>query len=461
MTARPLQVAVVGAGPAGMYAIEHLLDDLAMAAVEIDLFDRLATPWGLVRSGVAPDHPEKRLVIDRLFAHLFSDSRVRFIGNVHVGRDVGHDMLSAAYDAVVYASGATGERRLGVPGENLANCLSAGELVGFYNGHPDHRDVAIDLNGQRAVVVGNGNVALDVARLLVRPSGDLERTDIADAALAKLRVSRIAEVVVMGRRGPLQAAFANAELEELEGLAGVDVIVDGRGLPAEVDRIDDPSLRRKMRTLRRLAERPATSGNKRIVLRFLASPVRFAGGARVERVEVMTNRLIEPRHGQGSEARSVATGRSFLLEADLVIQATGFSATPVPGVSFDEVRGVFRHERGRVVASDGSLRVGTYVTGWAKRGCRGVIGSNRQDSGETIGSLVEDATNRRLRPPTVSRESVLDAVRRSVRTVSRDGWSSIDRVEREAGRVQGRPRVKITDPAVHLRLATTDHGASQ
>jgi ferredoxin--NADP+ reductase len=479
MSARPLSVAVVGAGPAGIYAIEHLLGDDGPRDVEVDLYDRLPTPWGLVRSGVAPDHPEKRLVIDRLFAHVLGGPRVRFVGNVNVGVDIEHDALRSAYDAVVYASGATGDTELGIPGEQLQNCVAARAFVGFYNGHPDHRDLDVDLSTDRAVVIGNGNVALDVARILLTPLEELARTDISDVALEKLRASQLREVVVMGRRGPLQAAFANAELEELERLSGVDVLVDGTDLPDdETGYTADPALRRKARTLRRLADRTPTPGNKRIELRFLESPLRFLGESRVEQIEVARNRLVSandlkskdeviavqgepemlPAPGPRPWARAVPTGETHFLDAGLVLRATGYRSSPVPGVPFDHEAGVIHNERGRVTDYDGSRTAGVYVTGWAKRGCRGIIGSNRKDSGETVAHLLEDAVAGRLSPPTATRDDVLRQIHQRVPTVSLSGWSVIDRAERTAGREQGRPRVKVTDRRVQLELAAQTPG---
>jgi ferredoxin--NADP+ reductase len=470
MSHRPLFVAVVGAGPAGIYAIEHLLEQHRSRRVEIDLYDRLATPWGLVRSGVAPDHPEKRQVIDRLFAYVLEDPRVRFFGNVDVGVDIDHDVLRSGYDAVVYASGATADSPLGLPGENLPGCLAARAFVGFYNGHPDYRDVDLDLATERAVVVGNGNVALDVARILVTPPEDLARTDIADAALRRLRESRLTEVVVMGRRGPLQAAFANAELEELERLRGVDVLVDGRDLPDddEVRCAADPALRRKFLTLRRLSERTPTSENKRIILRFLESPVRMSGDGRVERIETMRNRLVRAR-ATGREPKdrlfarravgdhemlgAVPAGETYVLQTGLVLRATGYRSSPVRGLPFDDETGVIRNERGRVIDLEGSHCAGVYVTGWAKRGCRGIIGSNRKCAGETVALLLDDAVEGRLPDPEATRDAVIEQIEERVPTVSRSGWMAIDRAERAAGREQGRPRVKITERRVQLGLA--------
>ncbi|MFE3055758.1 FAD-dependent oxidoreductase [Nocardia sp. NPDC059239] len=445
MSKQPLRIAVVGAGPAGLYAIEHLLEQ-GRFAVEVDLFERLPTPWGLARSGVAPDHPEKKLVIDRHFAFLLQDQRVRFLGNVEVGTVIHHSELVSWYDAVLYASGATDDTRLGIVGENLPGCWSAREFVSFYNGHPDHRDLPVDLSVERAVVVGNGNVGLDVARILAMPIRELERTDVSDSALHALRRSRIREVVVLGRRGHEQAAFKNPELEELERLSGVDVVVDEQGLPS-VDSIEkdisDHAIRRKLRTLHRLAERPLTSTNKRIVLRFLESPVQLLGNDRVEQVEVMHNRLERDSSGK---VRPRATGDSYLVNAGLVLRAVGFRGRPLPGLQFDDVRGVVVNDCGRVLDSEGHVLPRVYVAGWAKRGCQGIIGSNKKCAAETVGHVLADAVA--VRSPerfALSRDAVLAQVRKRTSVVLLEGWHAIDREERREGRRHGRPRVKIAE----------------
>jgi ferredoxin--NADP+ reductase len=467
MSRIPLSVAVVGAGPAGVYAIEHLLEQRTRE-VQIDLYDRLPTPWGLVRSGVAPDHPEKRRVIDRLFAHVLDSPRVRFFGNVDVGVDIGHVALGSGYDAVLFATGATDDTRLNIPGEGLAGCLSARTFIEFYNGHPDHHEIDLDLATERAVVIGNGNVALDVARILLSPLEQLVRTDIADGALAALRVSQLNEVVVMGRRGPMQAAFANAELEELEQLSGVDVLVDALDIPDsdEVRCIPDPALRRKMQTLRRLSEGTSMPGNKRVILRFQESPVRIQGDGRVMQIQVARNHLVPdrsctPNPGHSSAAalgvrdgmRAVPTGETYLLDAGLVFRATGYRASPLPGLPFDDEAGLIRNERGRVTDVDGSCVEGVYVTGWAKRGCRGIIGSNRKCAGETVGLVLDDAVEDRLPGPVSTRDAVIEQIQRRVPVVSRAGWLAIDHAERTAGREQGRPRVRVSDRRVLLELA--------
>lgn len=446
-----LRVAVVGAGPAGMYTIEHLLEQMQVE-LEVDLYERLPNPWGLVRSAVAPDHPEKKLVIDRHFAHLLQDSRVRFLGNVEVGTDVGHAELIRWYDAVVYTIGAAGDVQLGVPGEELPGCLAAREFVGFYNGHPDLLDLAIDLKVERAVVIGNGNVALDVARILTLPLEELSRTDISDVALEALRGSLIKEVLVLGRRGHLQAAFNNPELEELEGLEGVDVLVDERGLPsdAEIALEADPGARRKLRTLRRLAGRATAQGNKRIVLRFCESPVRLQGRGRVEEIEVVRNRLESDHHGR---LRSYPTDETSVIQAGLVLRAVGYRGVPTSGLPYDEVRGVIPNYEGRVHDEAGNLLPGVYVAGWAKRGCQGIIGSNKKCADGTVHNLLEDLERDGFTSKAFEASVVLAELGRRTEVVLKQGWSVIDKAERRKGRRAGRPRVKFTDREALLEAA--------
>jgi ferredoxin--NADP+ reductase len=443
----PLRVALVGAGPAAMYALGHLVETSELA-FEVDVFERLPNPWGLVRAGVAPDHPEKKWVVDRLFDFHLNDPRVRFFGNVEIGADIAHAELAAWYDAVIYAVGASGDTRMRIPGETLPGCWAARDFIGFYNGHPDYRHLGFDLSTERAVVVGNGNVALDVARMLTMPVAALARTDIADHALDALRRSAVREVVVLGRRSHLQGVFHNPELEELEHLQGVDLLVEG-GSPAA----DEPlnwEARRKAATLDRLAARPRHARNKRIVLRFLSSPVELRGSAKVEQVVISRNRL--ERDAQG-ELIAQPTGERSVLHAGLVLRAIGYRGGPFPGLPFDERRGVIRNVGGRVVDAQGWL-AGTYVTGWIKRGCRGIIGSNKPCARETVDCLIDDAKSHRLPRARLDKNEVFARVmKKQPDLVQRRDWLAIDRAEKDAGRDAGRPRVKMSDVARMLACA--------
>ena len=421
-----LKVAVVGSGPAGMYAIQHLLEQ-TFCDVEIDLFERLPTPWGLVRAGVEPDHPEKKLIAERLFQFFLKRSNVRFFGNVEVGSDISHDELTACYDAVIYAVGASDDKPLAIPGEQLRGSWSARQFVAWYNGHPDARHLQFDFSRERAVIVGTGNVALDVARMLTLPVEQLARTDIADHALQALQASRVKEVILLGRRGCQQAAFHNPELEELLHLDGVDVRIEADDLlpPERTDA--DWDTRRKLATLIRLQARRVASPAKRIVFKFHHSPVAVSGNTHVTGVQVQT-------HDGSGFLRTIRCG--------LLLRAIGYRGTALAGLPFDVQTGVVSNVAGRVM-DDSGPRMGVYVTGWIKRGPRGVIGSNKQCAAETVGCLLEDARAGRLSRPNA--DALLQVLARRQQVVSFRGWQRIDRTERQAGSAQRRPRIKQTD----------------
>ena len=453
---KQLRVAVVGSGPAGLYAIEYLLEKQGID-VEIDLFERLPTPWGLVRAGVAPDHPDKKRVTDRQFDVLLKDSRVRFFGNVEVGRNIQPAELAAAYDAVIYAIGASNDVRMGIPGEELPGCWAAREFVGFYNGHPDYSHLRFDLSCQRAIVIGNGNVALDVARILTMPVTELERTDIADHALRALHGSAIREVVILGRRGHLQGAFHNPELEELEHLEGVDVLVDGDDLPGERNvaiKDADWETHRKVQTLRRLAARAQTPGHRRIVFRFLSSPVELLGRGKVEQAVIAHNKLDRDAQGQ---LRARSTEEKSIFDAGLVLRSIGYRGAAIAELPFDEARGVIANREGRVV-EHGVVVPGIYVTGWIKRGCRGIIGSNRKCARDTVAALFEDLDAGRLVCRSPQQEKSAFVRLRTPDAITLSGWLAIDRQERNAGRAQNRPRVKLAENDELLAVAATRSG---
>jgi ferredoxin/flavodoxin---NADP+ reductase len=474
---RPIRIAVIGSGPAGFYAAGHLLKDSA-GRCEVDMLERLPTPWGLVRSGVAPDHPKIKSV-SRIYEKTAAHPRFRYYGNVTFGEHVSREELLERYHAIVYATGSPSDRPLGIPGEELPGSHPATEFVGWYNGHPDHTHLEFDLvSAERAVVIGNGNVALDVARMLVLAPEELAPTDTADHALAVLANSRISEVVIVGRRGPAQAAFTNPELLELGELAGADVIVD----PAELERalaIADPvaeadiTCRRNVEILRSYAERPPAGHPKRIVLRFLLSPVAFLPDehGRLGSVEVVRNELV-PSPGGGLRAQ--ATDERETIPAGLAFRAIGYRGIPLPGVSFDERSAVIPNRAGRVLDAAGGEPVpGEYVVGWIKRGPSGVIGTNKKDAQETVDALLSDlaASGNGHRPtpagapgaPSVTATHVPDApdpaaVEELLRSrqpalVTYAGWESIDRHERALGEPAGRPRVKLTRIEELLRVA--------
>jgi ferredoxin/flavodoxin---NADP+ reductase len=461
--ARP-RVAIVGAGPAGAFAAASLLR--AYGDAEIDLFERLPTPWGLLRGGVAPDHQEIKRLEDT-FDRQTLKRGCRFLGNVEVGVDVSHAELMDHYAAVIYATGAQTDKSLGIPGEDLPGSWAATEFVGWYNGHPDYRDLEFDLSGERAVVIGNGNVAADVTRILMLSAEELERTDVADHALEALRESRIREVVVLGRRGPAQAAFTSAELRELGRMDGVDAHV----APEEVD-LDPVSrewldedgtftARKNVELLRELAARPANGdAARRIDLRFLRSPVAIRGDGAVEAVDVQRNEIVRADDGA---LRAKAAGDAVeTIECGLVLRSVGYRAVPLPDVPFEERRFVLPNEKGRVLTLDGDPLPGVYAVGWIKRGPTGILGTNKRDAEETVACLVEDLRAGALpQPPEPDREQI-DALlaERRPDLVTVEGWRAIDRDELQRGRSAARPRVKLASRDELLAVAAIDTARS-
>jgi ferredoxin--NADP+ reductase len=438
----PLRIAVVGSGPAGFYAAGGLLD--ADVSVEVDMIERLPTPWGLVRLGVAPDHPKLKTV-SRAFERIALKPGFRFFGNVEVGRDLSHGDLTQLYDAVIYAFGAQSDRRLGIPGEDLPGSWSATELVAWYNGHPDFQELEFDLNVERAVVIGNGNVALDVARMLALTPEELAPTDTTDTAIEAIGASAIRDIVVVGRRGPAQASWTTQELKELGELAGADVVVDPAEL--ELDAASDASLdhdtnsKRNMEVLRDFAAREPTGKAVTVRLRFLTSPVALHGDHRVETIELVRNRLEE----QDGRLVAVPTDKHETLECGLVFRSVGYRGVGLPELPFEERRGTIRNELGRVLEADGNHVTGIYCAGWIKRGPTGIIGTNKKDATETVTQLLEDvqAGNVAHREEVTAESVEALLAERDARPVIYPCWTSIDALERAAGEKLGRPRVKL------------------
>ncbi|MFC8529975.1 FAD-dependent oxidoreductase [Nocardia sp. NPDC057227] len=430
-----LRVAIVGAGPAACYAADAILQ---RADAQVELFDRLPTPWGLVRAGVAPDHAGTKTV-SAMFESAFRRDTLQYYLDVEIGTHITHEELLAHHHAVIYAVGAATDRRLGIPGEDLAGSVSATEFVAWYNGHPDYADRGYDLSGERAVVVGNGNVALDIARILTLNPDELARTDVADHALEALRASNICEVVILGRRGPLQAAYTTPEFLALAHLPNIDVVVAEDDLHLDAEAID-PALRLKYTLAEEYARARRDPAHKRIVFRFLTSPTAVLGTDHVSGIEFAHNELVE----ENGQLVAGATDRTETLETGLVLRSIGYRGRPVPALPFDDRDGVVPNERGRVLA-DGEPLPGVYVSGWIKRGARGVIGSNRVDSEETVDQLVADFTAGRLAAPARGRPELRELVEsRRPGFVDRAGWQAIDTAERTAGSATGRPRVKLT-----------------
>lgn len=423
----PIRVAVVGTGPAGMYAAEDLL---LHTGAEVTLIDRLPVAGGLVRYGVAPDHPATKGV-GETFARFHSHPRVRMHLGVEVGKDLTVEELSAHHDAVIYAVGASDSRRLGIPGEDLPASIPATSFVSWYNAHPEVPPEAFDLSAERVVVAGNGNVALDVARILVTDPAALAGTDIAEHALAALRASKVREVVLLGRRGPDDTACTASELLALGHLPGVELMVDG-GDPRTAAAIDGAATGDKAFLLRELTRetvdwsQPPPPG-RRIVFRFHSSPVEVLGAAGVEAVRVTAADGVQE------------------IPAGLFLRAIGYRGLPVPGLPFDEATGTVPHEAGRVAGMPGS-----YVVGWIKRGPSGGIGANRTCAAETVGTLLADAVAGALPSPTYPAKAFGRLVRgRGRQVVDARGLAAIDRAEQARGREQGRPRVKFgTVPAL-------------
>jgi ferredoxin--NADP+ reductase len=459
------RVAIVGAGPAGAFAAASLLRSKGDA--EIDLFERLPTPWGLLRGGVAPDHQEIKRLEDTFDRETFQRG-CRFLGNVEVGVDVSHAELMRHYSAVIYATGAQTDKSLGIPGEDLPGSWAATEFVAWYNGHPDYRDLVFDLSAERAVVIGNGNVAADVTRLLTLSARELERTDVADHALEALRESRIDEVVVLGRRGPAQAAFTSAELRELGHLHGVDMRVDREEV--DLDPVSQEWLaeegtfttRKNFELLREFAARPARpDARRRIELRFLRSPVEIRGTGRVEAIGTRRNEIVRADDGS-LRARPLDQGIET-IECGLVLRSVGYRAVPLPDVPFDERSFVLPNERGRVLSSDGEPLLGVYAVGWIKRGPTGILGTNKRDAEETVRCLVEDLRAGTLpAPPTPAREQIDGLLAgRKAELVTVEGWRAIDGHERERGRTEQRPRVKLASrDELLVRAGLTGSSAS-
>jgi ferredoxin/flavodoxin---NADP+ reductase len=440
-------VAVVGSGPAGFYAAGHLLKDKERV-VQVDMFDRLPTPWGLVRGGVAPDHPNIKAV-SRVYEKTAAHPEFCFYGNVEFGRDLRHEDLTTHYHAVIYAVGAQTDRQMGIPGEDLPGSWAATEFVAWYNGHPDYCDLEFDLSHRRAVVIGNGNVAADVTRMLALTRDELACTDVADHALDVLAESNIEEIVVLGRRGPAQAAFTNPELLELGEMTDADVCVAPEDV--ELDSLSREWLegesagitsRKNVEILREYSEREPTGKHKRIVLRFLVSPVEISGEGKVESITICRNRL--ERDDQGV-IRPRATAERETIPAGVVFRSIGYRGVPLPGVPFDERQCTIPNQAGRIHDPEGEPVTGEYAVGWIKRGPTGIIGTNKKDAQETVDSLLEDLEEGRLLEPASPDRDALEELldERRPDHVTYAGWEAIDRREREAGEPQGRPRVKL------------------
>jgi ferredoxin/flavodoxin---NADP+ reductase len=444
---RPLRAAIVGSGPSGFYAAEALLKQKDVP-VAVDMFDRLPTPFGLVRGGVAPDH-QKIKSVTVVYDKVAQTPGFRFFGNVKLGRDIQVADLRAHYDQIVYAVGAETDRRLGIPGEDLLGNHSATEFVGWYNGHPDHRDHSFDLSQEAVAVVGIGNVAMDVTRILAEDPESLKGTDIAAHALEALRQSRVKTIYLLGRRGPAQAAFSPAEIAEIGSLRSADLIVDPR--EAELDELSkpdyaDPAAKKNVDYVQAQAKKGEGSRAKKVRLRFCVSPVEVLGeGGRAAALKIERNKLVaDPKGG----VKAVGSGELETIKVGLVFRSVGYRGVPIPGVPFDDKAGKIPNEAGRVLLLPAKEIVpGEYVVGWAKRGPSGLIGTNRADSVATVGSMLEDAAAGKYTSASVNAaEGAVPALlrERGSQAVTFSDWKSIDRSELERGKAAGKIREKFT-----------------
>lgn len=448
--AAQIRVAIIGSGPSGFYAADQLLKQ-SDPLINVDMYERLPTPFGLVRGGVAPDH-EKIKSVTKLYTRIAAHERFRFYGNIEFGSDVTRADLSRHYHGIIYATGAQTDRKLGIPGEDLRNSYAATEFVGWYNGHPDYRDSDFDLTGvKRVAVIGVGNVAMDVARILGRTTDELYQTDIADYALDALRDSEVDEIYVLGRRGPAQAAFSNPEIKELGEMADADIIVDCDD--ASLDELSathlkkarDRSAIRNVKILQSYVDRGLTGKSRRIIMRFLVSPAEIIGGDKVVAMKIVKNELYLDDNGN---LRPRATAEFEILPVDMVFRSVGYLGVPLPDVPFYDRWGTIPHRKGRVFTRHEGREAltGNYVAGWIKRGPTGIIGTNKPDAVETVDSFLEDFADGNVLQPTDTSEAAILALlqARKPTYITFDDWKVLDEIELQRGKAIGRSRVKFT-----------------
>lgn len=453
----PLRVAIIGSGPSGFYAAEALLKQQGFK-VQVDMFDRLPTPYGLVRGGVAPDHQKIKSVI-AVYEKIAAMSGFRFFGNVALSRDISVEDLRRCYDQIVYAVGCEKDRSMGIPGEDLARNHSATAFVGWYNGHPDYRHETFDLSCEKVAVVGVGNVAMDVTRILAENPEHLAKTDIAPYALEALRRSRVKEIYLLGRRGPAQAAFSLAEIQELGHLEGADLVV--RPQEAAIDEVSkpelsDPVVKKKTDYLISQSGQGMGSKPKKIYLRFCVSPVEVLGSSgKVQTLKLEKNILLSDGRG-GVKAKG--TGEFETIPVSLVFRSIGYHGVPIAGVPFDTKSGHIPNDQGRVLDSQTrQVRPGEYVVGWAKRGPSGLIGTNRQDSYATVNLMLEDAMAHSGSWGRAEQEDISQVLAaRGIRAVTFADWKVLDRLEVERGARFGKIREKFTSVEEMLASLTSE-----
>ncbi len=460
----PLRIGIIGSGPAGFYAADSLLKGRDLV-VQVDMLDRLITPFGLVRSGVAPDH-QKIKSVTKIFDRVARKPEFRFFGNVFLGQHINAPELADFYHALIYATGAQTDRNLPIPGIDLANSHTATEFVAWYNGHPDFRDLKFDLSQENVAVIGMGNVAVDVARILAHSYEHLAETDMADYALEALKESRIRNIYILGRRGPAQAAFTVPEARELGKLEECQTVVQPLEIQLDplsqtsVEQSDDRTLATKLEIVNSFANQPKQGKPKQLTIRFLVSPTELIADAegRVAKMKLSRNELYTD---DGGNLRSRSTEEYEELDIGLVFRSIGYYGVPLPYVPFRADWGIIPNESGRVVDADTGRQIeGHYVVGWIKRGPSGVIGTNRPDSRETVELLLADVMeNKHLRPVRTQPEQIAEVLRsRQPDLVTYEDWLCLDAEEIRRGKAQGRPRVKFTSSAEMLAVLNSRQG---
>lgn len=438
---KPLEVAIIGSGPSGYYAAQSLFG--SEKKINITMFDRLPTPYGLVRGGVAPDHQKIKNVI-RVYEKISISPGFQFIGNVLVGKDISIDDLRNNFHATIFACGAETDRKLGIPGEDLQGSHTATAFVGWYNGHPDYRDLSFDLSQEIAVVVGQGNVAADVSRILSKTADELKQTDIADHALQQLAESKIKEIHVIGRRGPVQAKFTPEELKEFGELEDCNPVVDSSTLQlneASQKELESPEGRTNVKNFevfKDFANRDLTKKNRSCFFRFLEGPIELMGTERLEGILLAKNSL----SGDPFKQRAEKTGETVEQKCGILFRSIGYNGIPIEGVPFDEKEGIFPNDKGRLL-DNGSVVNSVYVTGWIKRGPSGIIGTNKPDSVETVNCLLEDIE--KIDGEKSGNSGIMKILsEKQTRAVNYDGWKKIDEAEVKRGEPKGKPRERFT-----------------
>ncbi|HIB45254.1 MAG TPA: NADP oxidoreductase [Candidatus Lambdaproteobacteria bacterium] len=448
---------VIGSGPAGFYAAGELFRQQSWD-IKVDMFERLPTPFGLVRGGVAPDH-QKIKSVTKIYSRIAENENFRFFGNVEFGRDIKQSDLLEHYDAVIYTVGSPADRALGIPGEDLSGSHSATEFVAWYNGHPDFREHKFDLSVKYAFVIGMGNVALDVARILAKNPEELAETDIADYALKALRKSQLEDIWLVGRRGPLQAAFSPVELREFLELPEADVMIEENALELDaesqhiLETISGKDTKKNIEILKQMSAMAASGKKRKVHFLFLASPLEISGDGKVEKIRMVRNQLVKKEDGS---LRPQATDKIVEEDAGLVFRSIGYHGKPLADLPFDQKSGTIPNECGQVKDPENGnlLRNREYVAGWIKRGPSGVIGTNKQDAVETVHRMLETFLKEKIESgKNVSNPDIVSLLeKRKVEFVSFADWKLLDAHEIEAGQKQGRPRVKLTSTAEMLEI---------